>query len=396
MTLSSPPVSPRRAEIDFGMLYSGLFLAMGAQLAFHQLWLQRFGLSAAEIGYVNAAALIVRIGAGLWIPALSDRLGRPRALMTLAAGVGALAALAHLAAAAHWQVYLLTIALAAVYSALIPMSDAHGYAAAERVGFSYRRARSAGSAAFLSATFLVGLLVEEAGVDLVILWIAAALGLAALGALRAPVVARADDADPGAPPLSAAGFLSDGGFRLFIAAVALIQASHAVYYVYGSVHWSRLGYSGTMIGALWALGVIAEIALWSVGAGLFRRLGPIGALILAGSGAALRWTVTAFDPPLWLLLPAQALHAASFGLTHLATLEFISRAAPKGSTTTAQGLVSAAGGGVAMAIGATLAARIYPEHAGLAYLQGAAFGALGALAAFRLGRVWSGRRLAAS
>src|SRR5262249_34141478 len=53
-------------------------------------------------------------------------------------------------------------------------------------------------------------------------------------------------------------------FLLFLLAASMIQASHALYYAFGTLHWRAQGFADGTIGALWALGVIAEIALFAV------------------------------------------------------------------------------------------------------------------------------------
>ena len=41
-------------------------------------------------------------------------------------------------------------------------------------------------------------------------------------------------------------------FLLFLAATSAVQASHAVYYVFGTLHWQAAGISTGVIGMLWA------------------------------------------------------------------------------------------------------------------------------------------------
>ena len=82
-------------------------------------------------------------------------------------------------------------------------------------------------------------------------------------------------------------------------AAGLIQASHALYYGFATLDWQAAGLDGVTIGALWALGVIAEIALFAVADRL--RVGPAILLSIGAAGAVLRWGVMAFDPPLPLL-----------------------------------------------------------------------------------------------
>ncbi|MBX2855623.1 MAG: MFS transporter [Rhodobacteraceae bacterium] len=375
-------------EIRVAVLFSGLFLALGMQMAFLQLWLEDWGLSAAEIGVLHSVGVATRIVAGVALPAWSDRWGRPRAALTGLALVGAAAAALHLAASGRAELYLLTMLSSAAFAGLIPMSDAHGYAAADRAGFSYRRARAVGSLAFLAATALGGAAVARYGVDVAPIWMAVALALGAIGAADAPF----PSARKAAPPIWRGlwSVLSQPGFALFMLAVAGTTASHGVYYVYSSVHWRDLGFSETVIGGLWAWGVAAEIGLFMVGRSVIERLGPARALALGGAAAAFRWTAMAFEPGLAALIALQTLHALTFGLIHLAALAFIAARAPANLSATAQGVTAAAAGGVAMLLATSLAAWVYPIYGSGAYWLSAGFGVVGLVAALALAAPWSG------
>lgn len=382
------PINPRAAELRYAGLFGGMFLALGVQMAFLQLWYQDWGLTPAEIGLINSLGIAVRIGAGIAIPAFVDRLARPERAIAGLALAGALAAALHLAAAGRTEIYALTMLAAAAYAALIPLSDAHGYAAAAEHGFSYRRARSVGSFAFLAATFLGGVAIEAFGSSVAPIWIALALGLAALAGWAAPVPRREGAAAAFLPGLAA--FLKSRVFLIFLLSVAAIQSSHAVYYVYSSIHWRSLGWSDTLIGALWAWGVLAEIVLFFLGRSVMARLGVVRALVLAGALAALRWTAMAFDPGLGVVAALQVLHAGSFALTHLAALAFIAEAVAPRSAGAGQGILTAGAGGVGMLLATMLAAWAYSLYGGGAYLVAAALGALGAIAALGLSAVWPG------
>ena len=60
-----------------------------------------------------------------------------------------------------------------------------------------------------------------------------------------------------------------------------------------------------------------------------KSIGPVTLILIGAAGGIVRWIATAFDPPLALLAPLQMLHALSFGATHLGTMMFLSRNAPK-------------------------------------------------------------------
>lgn len=380
-----------RVEAGYATLFAGLFLSLGAQIAFFPLWLEGRGMTPAEIGAINAFAIAVRILAGLMIPALADWTGAPRRMMAMIALAGALFGGLFLVADSRVELYLLFGALSAVYAGLMPIADATAYSEATRQGFSYRRPRSVGSFAFIAATVGLGLVVERFGRDAITLWIGLALALAAVGSLMARVGPL--PAAPADRPTAAARFgdwlrlIGDGRFLLFLAAIAALQSSHAVYYAYGSVHWSALGWSDAVIGRLWAFGVVVEIVLFLFGGKALARIDPAMALALAGLGGLLRWAAMAVDPGLPATVALQVLHAATFGVTHLAALAFIAQAAPPALAASAQGLVSALGGGVGMLLATIGATALYPLYGAGAYGLAAALSAAGALLALRLGRI---------
>ncbi len=370
-----------KGEAVFATLFSGIFLALGAQMAFLQVWYEEKGLTEAEIGLVNVLAFAVRVFAGVALPAASDRAGRPGAALALFAIVGAAAAGAHLIAPADvFWITPLSLALAAAFAGLVPLSDAVCWRAAETGGFSYRRPRAVGSFAFLSATLGVGLLIEATDIDGVVYVIAGALIFAATGGLLAQGLLGRRAGDGARPPPSlVAGLklLARRRFALIVAASAAIQASHAVLYVYGSIHWRALGFSDPAIGALWSWGVLSEIALFAVGGGLLARYGAPRCLGVAAALAAARWGAMSFDPGVAGAALLQTLHAASFALTHLAALSLVAREAPPELAGSAQGLMTAASGGVAMMAATSIAAWAFPLYGGGAYWIGVVFALAG-------------------
>jgi len=121
----------------------------------------------------------------------------------------------------------------------------------------------------------------------------------------------------------------------------------------------------------------------------WRRKAGIGPLTVLGIGAGaavLRWTALAFAPPLWLLWPLQTLHALSFAATYLAGVQLVERLSPPGSQTVAQTLSSVLSAGVLIGLATLAAGPLYDAVGVKGYLAMAGMAAVGALAAFSLGR----------
>ena len=186
--------------------------------------------------------------------------------------------------------------------------------------------------------------------------------------------------------MSARVLLQDSRFVTAATAAGLIQASHALYYGFSALQWQAAGYDGVTIGALWTVGVVAEIVLFAISARL--ALDPRVLLFAGAAGGAARWAAMAFDPPAALLLLLQWLHALSFGATHLGALNFVARRAPAGLGASAQGYLAVALA-LAMAGAMGVSGELYARWQSGAYWAMAALAALGGLVLL-VGALWGG------
>ena len=112
----------------------------------------------------------------------------------------------------------------------------------------------------------------------------------------------------------------------FLVACLLMQLSHGPYYTFYSIYLDGYDYAKTTIGALWALGVVAEIGVFLAMPHLMQRW-ALRALLLASFGAAaVRWLLIGFFPEhIAVLIVAQVLHGATFGSFHAAAIQMVHR-----------------------------------------------------------------------
>src|SRR5262249_56937220 len=115
-------------------------------------------------------------------------------------------------------------------------------------------------------------------------------GFLAMG-LSATALQPLDVASPVRRKGASRAFLRSPSFLSVAGAASLIQASHAVYYGFSTLDWTAAGLSGHTIGALWAIGVVAEIVVFAL-AGSFAWLGPAALLALGAVRAAIPWVAT--------------------------------------------------------------------------------------------------------
>ena len=369
------------------VFFAASFVAFGIQLPFFPLWLGAKGLDARLIGLALAIPMIVRVFAIPFVARTADRREALRATL-IVASVATVIGYTLVGFAEGPVAIIATCALVAVASTpIIPLSDAYALKGLAARGMSYGPVRLWGSAAFIVGTFGAGFAIDSiAARDLIWLIVAGAVVTALAAFALAPLGLGEPKAQPHGTKTASALLWRDPAFVAVVAASSLIQASHAVYYAFSTLEWTAAGLDGKIVAALWALGVVAEIALFALSGRFPRWLGPTMLLMIGGAGGALRWTIMALDPPLAALPALQCMHALSFCAAHLGALGFVSRAAPPGMAATAQGYLSIAMGAV-MAASMGLSGVLYANFGSRAYAAMALSALAGGVCAFAAHRL---------
>lgn len=369
--------------------YGAAFLTIGVFMPFWPKWLQLRGLGPEEIGLVLALSTIAKVIGSPLFAHLSDRLGARRRVM-IGLSLAALAAFVFYSGAGSlWSLALGAVLVGFTFPPLLPLGENSTLLAARISGFDYGRVRLWGSITFIVAAWGGGAWIERLGVSN-IPWLvigAASLLVVACALMPDVRVARATGGR------AFRGLLSNRLFLLFMATTALIQCSHAAYYGFSTLHWSAAGISDSVIGLLWAEGVVAEIILFAFAGRIVQRIGIGPLLWLAAISGVVRWGVTGATTELAALVIVQALHAATFGATHLAAMHFIQTAVPESISATAQGLYSAIVMGLILAAVMSGSGALFAMSAGAAFYAMAAMCAAGGLCAVLLRRAWNGGEL---
>ena len=182
-------------------------------------------------------------------------------------------------------------------------------------------------------------------------------------------------------------------FLIFLFATSATQGAHALYYAFGTLHWQSLGIGPVVIGLLWSIGVVFEIALFAVSRAVVTMLGPTRLILIAAIASIVRWSVIALNPPLAVLFAVQSLHALTFGAAHLGAVHFISEAVPERLSATAQGLYAATAAGLFMGGLLLASGPLYAALGSQAFLVMGGLGVAATVAALILVRQWHGQKL---
>lgn len=353
-----------RLAFPYAALQAAIFFTLGIYLPFWPLWLEGRGLGATEIATLLAASAWLRILATPAFGLVADRWSYGRFLPhLLAAGALCTFGLFHYLHG-FWALLPVQVLAICLFHPLIPLSDSRSMAAVRAHGLDYGRIRLWGSLAFILASSAGGWLIAENASDVILLLIMIGLGLCLMTAGLLP----SGRTEPRNFEMSGLRTLiGNWRFMTFLAAAALLQSSHALYYGFGSIYWRSTGFDEITIGIFWAIGVIAEIAFFAYGAFFLKRFGTKGLLLLAGLAGCIRWSLTPILPFAETTLLLQCLHALTYAAAHLGAMHFISAHTPVSLAATAQTLYAALTGGLAMGGMLFLAGPLYAALHGQAY-----------------------------
>jgi PPP family 3-phenylpropionic acid transporter len=390
-----PPIPRLTFAWRLGLLYAALFLVVGCYLPYLPVWLHWRQLGADQIAVLLAAPLFTRI---LFTPVISfaaDRVGGRRTILIALAWGSLLSFLLLWAADGFWQMLLASVLLAVNWTTIMPLVETVAVAGIRSGTLDYGRVRLWGSLSFIVASLGAGVVIGQIGPEVVLPLLVGATMLLVIGAHLLP----REFGGRGSPaPALLRGLKLKDAFDLvraplflwFLLAASLIQASHALYYSFGSLTGRAQGIPAGAIGMLWSVGVVAEVALFAVSGRVIAACGTARLLMLAGLAASVRWGIMAFDPPLWPTALLQTLHAMSFGAAHLAAIHFLTHAVPEDRTATAQGVYAAIVAGLVLGTVTVACGPLYRAFAGEAYAAMALLALVGAAGAYVLMRRWRG------
>jgi MFS transporter, PPP family, 3-phenylpropionic acid transporter len=380
----------RRFATRVSLLFAAVFVVVGVQLPYLPVWLDWIGLSAREIAVITAAPMLIRVAVTPAIAFAADRSGDHRRFLVGLAW-GALAAAVALAQCARfWPILLLAALFAVATATVMPLTETVAMGGVRAAGLDYGRMRLWGSLSFIAASFCGGLIMDRFGAPAAVWLMAAGAALTALAAHALPrpqLRNRRRTTPPPRPSLAdALGLMRSRSFVTFLLATGAVQAAHAAFYTFGTLHWAARGLSGGWSGALWSIGVAVEIGVMAFSGAVVRRIGAVELIVLGAMASVLRWLAMGFDPPLVALLALQALHGLTFGAAHVGAFYFMTRAVEQRQAGTAQALYAAITAGIAMGGAMLLSGQLYPALGGRTYWVMAALAAVGLAASLALRR----------
>jgi PPP family 3-phenylpropionic acid transporter len=339
-------VMPYRKLSGFYFFY---FASVGAFIPYWGLYLQTLDFSPKAIGELMAIIMATKVLApylGGW---LADRTGKRVWIIRLAALLGALTFGCALWVTGYWPLALVMAVFSFFWNGVLPQFEAVTMNHLGALTARYSHVRLWGSIGFIISVMALGPVLGRLGMSAL-----PAVMMALMAGIWLMTLTVPDN--PGrlheheTPHILKA--LRRPEVIALLVSCLLLQASMGPYYTFFSIYLDDHGYGQDMIGFLWAIGVIAEVLVFLRMHRWLPRLGAKRLLVMALGLTALRWVLIALAvKSLPVLLFAQTLHAASYGLYHASAIYLIHELFPGRLQGRGQALYSSLSFGIGGALG---------------------------------------------
>ncbi len=329
--------------------YLFYFAALGALIPYWGLYLKSLGFNPAEIGELMALLMATKIIApNLW-SWLSDHTGKRMAIVRLASLLTVIAFIGVFFATSFWWLALVMLLFSFFWNASLPQLEVTTLTHLGDHPHRYSTIRLWGSIGFILTVVGLGALLDQyrpALLPFVILALLGGIWLTSLGIPERQAPLLQLDHEPLLKILKRPEILA------FLIMCFLMAASHGPYYTFYSIYLQAHDYSRSLIGQLWALGVLAEIGVFLIMPHLLPRLGLRMLLLISFAFASLRWLLIGFFvDKLTVLIFAQLLHGATFGAYHAVAIQLVNKYFTGRHRGRGQALYSSLGLGAGGAIG---------------------------------------------
>jgi PPP family 3-phenylpropionic acid transporter len=378
-----PPRVPYWRLSSFYLFY---FASLGALVPYWGLFLKSRGLGAKEIGGLFSLIMVTKVVAPNVWGWIADHRGERMVIVRWASLLAVVAFSGVFWAPSYGWLALVMLVFSFFWNATLPQLEALTMTHLREQVHRYTRIRLWGSIGFILTAVEVGPTLDRFGVELLPSVVVTLMGAIWLASLRVPE-RKAPHSTSTHESLRAV--LIRPKVLALLTACFLMLASHGPYYAFFSIYLEGYGYRQSLIGQLWALGVMAEVVLYLVMPRLLSRFPLHRLFLLSFALTALRWTLIGLFPEdLFLLVFAQILHAASFGVFHAVAIQLIHRAFVGPYQGRGQALYSSLSFGAGGALGSLLSGYAW-ESLGptVTYLVAALVSGLGFVIVWR----WIGR-----
>ncbi|MCU7695908.1 MFS transporter [Acinetobacter sp. AYS6] len=350
---------PLTIQTRLGGFYFFYYSIVGTFMPYWNLYLQDQGFNYQEIGILSSIAIVTRFFAPLVWGWIADKSGKRMLLVRLATWMESCIWLAIFIVPNTFQsIALLMLIFSFFQNAILAQFEGVTlFWLGDQKAKLYGKIRKWGSVGFIVGVFVIGALLEIVPISMlpILLLIIASLAFIWSFTIREPDGAPASQKqlEPLLPVLKRPAVAA------FFTIEFILLFSHAPFYSFYSNFLNSLNFSTTEIGFLWAMGVFAEIFMFSIASKIFQRFSWRSLVIVCLLVTSIRWMLVALFSHYFVgQLFAQCLHAFSFGLFHLIAMRVIFQNFSAGQQGRGQALYSTMWG-LGVASGSVLAGHFW-------------------------------------
>jgi PPP family 3-phenylpropionic acid transporter len=351
------------------LFYICNFVVVGVSTPFFPAYLRRLGLTGQAVSAILAVAPAVQLGVPVLWGWLADRSRRPDLVLRALCLGACLASVPILFARSLPALFLLYLVQQIFAGPLTPMADSLAVEKARVARLDYTRIRLWGSLSFIATCLLTGAALDfravKGGDVLVPALVSVGFGLSFLAGLGISGHATWE-----APHLRDVGqLLRDGRFRFLLLVAGLHWLGLVPYHGYFGILMQDRGLPATTTSYAFMAGAGAEIVVFVTYAKLRSRFDLASMFAASFAVTAVRWWIVAYAHSPLLLVPAQVLHAMTFGMFWATSMAWIGQCVPPALRATGQMLFSTTLG-LGAIVGLLAAGALYDATggAGTSYL----------------------------
>ncbi|MBL1276134.1 MAG: MFS transporter [Ectothiorhodospiraceae bacterium] len=303
--------------------YLFYFALVGALIPYWSLYLKDLGFSARDIGMLMALVMATKIiSPNVW-GWVADRTGKRMMIVRLGCLLAAVAFAGVFLGDDYWWLVLVMLVFSFFWNATLPQFEATTFNYLGKESHRYSGIRLWGSVGFIVAVAALGPVLDVQGAAILPIIIMVLFVGMWISSLLVPEQA-AQHLSLSHEPLRKV--LRRPEVMALLVVCFLLQVSHGPYYTFYTIYLEDHGYSRSVIGQLWALGVLAEVGVFMLMHRWVRRFGLRNLLLASLALTVVRWILIGQFPELSaVMIFAQVLHAASFGIYHAVAIQLIHR-----------------------------------------------------------------------
>ncbi|MGR3660413.1 MAG: MFS transporter [Paracoccaceae bacterium] len=318
MTIRPEKFSPNLRVMAFFFAQS---MSVGLANSFAGIWFGSRGLSAAEIGVINALPILLLLFISLSVGRLADRASDWRQVIVIGAVLSSLFPVGLFFVNGFSGVLVFwTLAVIAQW-AIVPVADAAALRMARRDGADFGTFRAWGTIGYLLVILAAGFLIDGLGIEVFLPLFVGLCLVRSLSAFGLPRM-RAEDAVVAKTPGRMRQVMKPW-FLLPLVGWAMVYSTHLVLNAFQGLLWAEQGIAAQVIGLLIGLGAVAETVMFFAFRRFAGRFSPLSLIFLAAVVSVVRWVAMSFAPDVPVLVGLQLLHSVIYALGFLACTNFI-------------------------------------------------------------------------